>query len=90
MDDDMDVPAGPPGADYVAELRRMLRDWGWPDWEIETALPKVVDVMLGAGLLERTPWGYEPTPKAGEEEAWKLVWKLLAQMGIAEDIGPAS
>ena len=79
-----------PGPDYVVELRRMLREWNWPEWAIETSLPKIVHVLLGLGILERVPWGYEPTMKAESEEIWTAAWALLKEEGVEDDLGPAS
>ncbi len=78
------------GPDYVTELRRMLREWNWPEWSIETALPRIVKVLLGVGILERVPWGFEPTMRAESEEIWAVAWDLLKREGVGEDIGPAS
>ncbi len=68
----------------------MCREWNWPDWMIETALPKFVNVLLGVGILGRVPWGYEPSAKAESAEVWRLAWDLLKEEGVAEDLGPAS
>ncbi len=78
------------GLDYVAELGRMLREWNWPDWSIEVVLPKIVDVLVGLGILERVSGGYEPTSKAESPAAWTAAWALLGEEGIDEDIAPAS
>ncbi len=78
------------GPDYIAELQRMFREWGWPEWAIQTALPTVVGVLVGVGILERVPWGYEPSAKAESAEVWQLAWDLLKKEGVSEDLGPAS
>ena len=79
-----------PGLDYVVEIQRMLREWSWPEWAIETSLHKIVYVLLGVGILECVPWGYEPTMKAESEEVWNLAWDLLNEEGVGEELGPAS
>ncbi len=68
----------------------MLREWNWPEWAIDAGLPKIVDVLLGLGILERVDWGFEPTRKAESEELWKVAWDLLKEEGVPDDLGPAS
>lgn len=78
-----DKSADPPES-FITELRNLMNAWRWTPKEIESALPKLVRILVELGILRQNPDGtYEPTERVQDEAAWTEAWARAEKEGIA-------
>lgn len=65
----------------------MMHGWGWSDWQIRQALPRVLRVFVGVGLLQEVGGAFLPTSLIESDEAWDKAWEILEKEGIAGPTG---
>ena len=75
---------------FVFELKDMLQKWGWPAWLIEEKWPRIIDTLVGVGILRTTEEGFELTPFVEDDEVWETAWKALEKEGIVGGESPAA
>ncbi len=75
---------------FIEDLHGLLRKWGYPEWQVQDVLPRIVRVFEGVGILHRFESLYLVTELVDDKAAWSLVWELLAKEGIGEGHGPAT
>ncbi len=75
---------------FIEDLHGLLRKWGYPEWQVQDVLPRIVRVFEGVGILHRVESLYLVTELVDDETAWNLVWELLAKGGIGKGHGPAA
>ena len=78
------------GDDFIEDLRGMLHTWGYPEWQVQGILPRVVKVFEGVGILVRVDEAYLVTELVEDERAWDRAWELLEKEGIPGSKGPAA
>ena len=76
--------------EFVLELRGMLQKWGWPDWLVKEKWPRIIDTLVGVGILQTTDDGFELTPLVQDDEVWDTAWKALEKEGIVGGESPAA
>ncbi len=77
-------------ATFIEDLHELLHKWGYPEWQIQEVLPRIVRVFEGVGILHQFDDLYVVTELVDDEASWNLVWELLAKEGIGEGHGPAT
>lgn len=76
---------------FIEDLHGLLHKWGYPEWQVQDVLPRIVRVFEGVGILHRLIGNvYLVTELADDEASWDRVWQLLAKEGIGEGHGPAT
>ena len=74
---------GPDIDNFLETLRGIMRGWGWVPTDVESTLPKVVDIFIRVGILRRNPDGsYEITERVEDEDAWSEAWAFVEKEGI--------
>lgn len=77
-------------ASFVEDLHQLLHTWGYPEWQVQEVLPRIVRVFEGVGILRRFDDDvYLVTEFADDDPSWDRVWELLEKEGIAGGQGPA-
>ena len=76
--------------DFIEDLRGMLHAWGYPEWQVQEILPRVVKVFEGVGILMRVNDAYLVTELVEDDRAWDRAWELLEKEGIAGSKGPVA
>jgi len=77
------------GNAFAADLKDMLRKWSWPEWLINEKWPRILDVLVGVGILQTGPEGFSMTYLVESDEAWDTAWQALEKEGIVGGEGPA-
>ena len=76
--------------EFVLELKDMLQKWGWPEWLIKEKWPRIVDVLVGVGILKTTEDGFELTLRVQDDAVWETAWDALKKEGIVGGESPAA
>lgn len=76
--------------DFALWVKDKLKEWNWPLWLVEEKWPRILDALVGAGILTTTDEGFEMTDLVNDDKAWDVVWGALEKEGVAGGQGPAS
>jgi len=76
--------------DFALWIREKLKEWHWPPWLVEEKWPRILDALVGVGILTTTDEGFEMTDLVNDDEAWDVVWSTLEKEGVTGGEGPAS
>ncbi len=70
-------------ADFVEDLRTLMRSWNSPEARIEESLPRVIRACVRVGILVQIDDnGFEVTDSVQDADAWERVWEILEKEGI--------
>jgi len=74
-------------SDFREDITEILRNGelrGQPEWKIEMATRKIIEILMRMDVVVLTPNGVGVTSKARIPEVWENLWKIAEEEGVLD------